>query len=171
MNIEARQMSLTLAVVACAALPARSIQDFVILAQAADYDVWLIATPNALAFIDLPLLTRLTTHPIVSVSSDPNDNLPSFDVVVVVPATFNTLKKWAHQAPDTFALHFLLQAENLRLPILAVPRASTELAQDPAFPTSLALLRQRGIAIYYRPDLYPPNNNLPWPLVLDLLQK
>ncbi len=163
--------SLNLAVVVCAALPARSIQDFVALTQAAGYNVWLIATPNALTFIDLPLLTRLTTHPVISDMPTAADSLPAFNAVVIVPATFNSIKKWAQRVPATFALHFLLQAEQQHLPILAIPRASAELAQDPAFPSSLTTLQQRGIAVYYQPDLYPPNNNVPWPVILAQVQK
>jgi phosphopantothenoylcysteine decarboxylase len=164
----------TLAIVVCAALPARSIQDFVVLLQAAGYDPWLIATPNALAFLDLPLLTRLMTHPITSSSPDSSalqHHLPSFDAVVVVPATFNSIKKWAQRVPDTFALHFLLQSEQSHLPILVIPRISAELAQDSAFAPSLALLRSRDIAVYYEPDRYPPNNNLPWPVIVEQVQR
>jgi phosphopantothenoylcysteine decarboxylase len=161
---------LKLAVVVCAALPARTVQEFVVLAHAVGYDVWLIATPNALAFIDLPLLTNLTSHPVISSFPDSEDQLPDFDMVVVVPATFNTIRKWAQRVSDTFALHFLLQSEQRRLPILVIPRASSELAQDPAFSPSLALLRSRHITIYYEPDCYPPNNNVPWHVIVGLLQ-
>jgi phosphopantothenoylcysteine decarboxylase len=162
---------LKLAVVVCAALPARTVQEFVALAHAAGYDVWLIATPNALAFIDLPLLTNLISHPVISSSPTAEDCFPDFDMVVVAPATFNTIKKWAQRVPDTFALHFLLRSEQQRLPILVIPRASPELAQDPLFLPSLALLRSCGIMIYYEPDLYPPNNNLSWSVIMELLQE
>ena len=53
-------------VVCCAALSAQRIQDFVMLAQSAGWDVCIIATPNALKFIDVPLLTELTGHPVRS---------------------------------------------------------------------------------------------------------
>lgn len=45
-------------IITCAAPPAQRIQDFVVMAQAAGWDVCVIATPQALTFIDKPLLAK-----------------------------------------------------------------------------------------------------------------
>ncbi|GCE27100.1 hypothetical protein KDA_25840 [Dictyobacter alpinus] len=154
-----------LAIVVCAALSASQIQDFVHLVQQDQWDVWIIATPKASDFINEPLLRRLTGHPVTMTA--PLSPLPSFDAVVVVPATFNTLKKWAQGIEDTYALTLLrIWTRQAYLPILVFPRASAELAQDPAFAPSLSRLEQQGVQIYYHPDQYPPNNNIPWSSIL-----
>lgn len=159
----------TLALVVCAALSARQAQDLVVLVQRDGWDVWVIATPNACTFIDQPLLTALTGRPVmVDATGLP---LPHFTAAVVVPATFNTLRKWSQNVTDTYALTLLLEwTRRGAFPILVFPRASDELAQEPEFTPSLDRLRQQGVHIYYRPDLYPPNNNIPWEHILRMLQ-
>ncbi|GER88414.1 flavoprotein [Dictyobacter vulcani] len=151
-----------LAVVVCAALSARYIQEFVRLAQKDRWDVWIVATPKACDFIDEPVLHALTDHPITV--TEPALPLPTFDAVVVVPATFNSLKKWAQGILDTYALVLLhTWMRQPQLPILVFPRASSELAQEPAFAPSLAWLQQQGIHVYYDPDLIPPTTISPGP--------
>ncbi|BCL81480.1 hypothetical protein ccbrp13_39450 [Ktedonobacteria bacterium brp13] len=156
-----------LALVVCAAASGRTIQKFVVLAQADGWDVWVIATPNARsAFIDLPLLEILTGH---TVYSEGDALLPAFAAVVVVPATFNTLRKWAQGIKDTLALRLLDSWTLGGLPMLAFPRASAELAQEPDFQHSLARLRALGVTVVYDVERYPPNNDIPWPAVLETL--
>ena len=47
-------------IIACAARPARHIQELVILAQAAGWDVCVIATRQSTKFLDIPLLRTHT---------------------------------------------------------------------------------------------------------------
>jgi phosphopantothenoylcysteine synthetase/decarboxylase len=158
-----------LAVLVCAALSAKYIQDLVTLAQQDRWDVWIIATPNARAFIDESLLLQQTQHPIII--TPPTVPLPSFDAAIVVPATFNTLKKWTEGLTDTYVLALLCAwTQSLHLPILVFPRASAELAQDPAFAPALSWLQARGIYVFYQPDRYPPNNAIPWLDIMQLLR-
>src|SRR6266508_2186805 len=51
-------------VIVCAAPPAAEVQDLVKLAQAAGWEVAVTATPEALAFIDEPLLAAITGFPV-----------------------------------------------------------------------------------------------------------
>ena len=158
-----------LAVLVCAALSAKQIQDFVMLAQQDSWDVWIIATPNACAFIDEPLLLQQTQHPIITTA--PSEPLPSFDAAIVVPATFNTLRKWTEGLTDTYELQLLCAwTQLLHLPILVFPRASAELAHDPASAPALSWLQARGIYVFYQPELYPPNNAIPWSEIMRLLR-
>ena len=157
----------TLALVVCAAVAGRTVQKLVVLAQADGWDVWVIATPNARStFIDLPLLEVLTGH---TVYSEGDALLPAFAVVLVIPATFNTLRKWAQGITDTLALRLLHSWMQTGVPMLAFPRASAELAQEPDFQHSLARLRALGVTVVYDIERYPPNNDIPWPAVLDAL--
>jgi flavoprotein len=58
---------------------------------------------------------------------------PPPDAMVVAPATFNTICKWAHGSSDTLALGLLNESIGLGLPVVAVPNPSTALARRPAF--------------------------------------
>src|SRR6266536_1320903 len=73
------------------------IQDLVKLAQAASWDIYVIATPHATKFIDIPLLEKLTGHPIRVEYRHPEEPeiLPKANAIIVAPTTFNTLNKWA----------------------------------------------------------------------------
>ncbi len=69
------------------------------------------------------------------------------DAVVAVPATFNTVNKWAAGIGDTLALGVLNEALGLGLPVIVVPYTSASLAAHPAFARSLAFLRDCGVTV------------------------
>src|SRR5699024_10407933 len=83
--------------VICGAGPATRIEEFVMLAQRAGWDVHCIATPAAVEhFIDIPNLERLTGHQVRTAYRGPGDeSFPHADSVAVAPATYNTINKWA----------------------------------------------------------------------------
>lgn len=166
-------MGKILAVLVCAALSAREIQDFVRLAQQDGWDVWVIATPNAQSFINEPLLVQLTQHPVLITAPLPlQPALPPIDAAIVVPATFQTLKKWVQGLTDTYVVELLCQwTANLHFPVLVFPRASAELAQDPDFEPSLVWLRRQGVQVFYLPERYPPNNNISWSEIIQRLRQ
>jgi hypothetical protein len=94
------------------------------------------------------------------------------DAIVVAPATFNTINKWAYGISDTLALGLLNEAIGLGLPIVAVPNPSTALAKHPAFLEGVTRLRSWGVTVLFDPDVYPlPTPNMgpaaaklfPWP--------
>ena len=108
-------------------------------------------------------LAALTGHPVRSDYKRPEDPdvLPPPDAVVVAPATFNTINKWAAGISDTLALGLLNEAVGLELPIIAVPFPNTGLARHPAFIRSLAALRELGVRLVFDPDAHPlPTPNL-----------
>jgi phosphopantothenoylcysteine synthetase/decarboxylase len=65
----------------------------------------------------------------------------------VVPATFNTINKWAAGISDTFALGILNESIELALPIIVVPYAKPSLAAHPAFNASLRRLNEWGVHV------------------------
>jgi hypothetical protein len=162
-------------VIVCASRPAQRVQDFVVLAQAASWDVCVIATPQATKFVDTPLLEKLTGHPVRSEYKRPEepDVLPRANAIVVFPATFNTINKWALGISDTLALGLLCEYMGLGMPILAIPCILTASGLDshPAFFKSMEFLRACGVYILYEPDKYPPKNEVPWEVILDELDK
>lgn len=161
-------------VIACASSSATLVPNFVQLAQAEGWLVCVITTPDGTKFVDIPLLEKLTGYPVRSEYKHPNepDVLPRADAIVVFPATFNTINKWALGISDTLATGLLCEYTGLKMPIIAIPcfRTGGGLDGHPAFFKSLELLRSYGIDIIYRPDTYPPKNQVPASVILDELR-
>ncbi len=162
-------------IITCAAGSAPLVQEFVKVAQQAEWDVCVILTPNATQFVDVAQLAQLTGHPVRSEYKRPEDPdaLPRADAIVVFPATFNTLNKWALGISDTLALGLLCEFTGLKKPILAVPvvRKNGGLDAHPAFMRSVRLLRRYGVHVFYEPEIYPPRNEVPGEVILDTLHK
>jgi len=148
------------------------IQDLVKLAQAALWDVYVIATPHATKFINIPLLEQLTKHPIQVEYRHPEEDqvLPKADAIIVAPTTFNTLNKWALGITDTLAVGILCEHTGLGTPIIAIPCIPSEsLGRHSAFCKSIDALREEGVHVLYEPEKYPPMNNVPWKVTLQVL--
>ena len=158
-------------VVVCAAPAASSVDDLVSRALADDWVVRVIATPMGERFIDAPLLAAMTGDRVRIEFRMPDepDELPKADAVVVAPATFNTINKWAAGVTDTFAAGLLCELTGVGVPILAVPLVKEELARHVAFGRSLEVLRGMGVRILFEPQA-PPQARMPgWPRVLEEL--
>jgi phosphopantothenoylcysteine synthetase/decarboxylase len=155
--------------IVCGSSAAPLAPGFVQQAQAVGWDVCVITTPHGTKFIDRPLLEHLTERPVRSEYKRPEepDIFPRADAIVVFPATFNTLNKWALGISDTLAVGLLCEYTGLKMPIVAVPCFMTGggLDTNPAFLRSIRMLRRYGVHILYRPETYPPNNEIP-PLVI-----
>ena len=158
--------------VVCAAPPAQHAHDFVKLAQKAQWDVCVIATPQALPFLEVPLLETVSGHPLRSEYKrvGTSDIFPKMDAIVVAPMTLNTTTKWAQGNADTLALSQLCKGLGLGLPIVAAPCISRPFSHHPAFPKSIALLKESGVHVLYDPEHYPAPGIVPWETILDMLQ-
>ncbi len=162
-------------VITCAARSAEPmfIEDFIRLAQANSWNVSVIATPQAINFIDIPLIEKLTGYPVRSEYKHPDEPniLPRADAIVVAPTTFNTINKWALGITDTLALGLLSEYMCSGTPIVSVPCVQQAMTHHPAFPKSVALLKECGVQVLYEPQKYPPMNNVPWKDVLQSLDE
>lgn len=105
-------------VVVCAAGIAGDVGKLVTAAHERGWRVGVVATPNAMNFIDPGVLEDQTGYPIRSAWRRPGDErpLPPADAIVVAPATFNTINKWAAGIADTLALGVLCEAYGLGIP-------------------------------------------------------
>ena len=65
--------------------------------------------------------------------------------MIVAPATFNTINKWAAGISDTLALGLLTEAIGKGLPLVALPFLNVAQARHPAFARSVEQLRQAGV--------------------------
>jgi Flavoprotein/Phage integrase family len=138
-------------VVVCAAPPAAELQGLVKLAQAAGWKVAVTATPDALAFIDAPLLAAVTGFPVRHQWREPDEpeSVPEADAIVVAPATFNTINKWVAGITDTIAVGTLCEYLGLDAPIVAAPNVNPPLARHPTFRASLRRLREWGVRVLF----------------------
>jgi hypothetical protein len=71
----------------------------------------------AFQWIDVPALSERTGHPVRSDYKLPGepDVLPPPDAIIVAPATFNTINKWAAGIADTLALGLVCEGIGMGL--------------------------------------------------------
>ena len=166
-------------VITCGAGPAGQVTRLISDARARGWDPYLIATPAAL---DLRELESQNGRPVRSEYRKPGNadggrSLPKADAIIVTPATYNTINKWANGVGDTFALGILAEAVGLRIPVVVLPFVNSALAAHPAFQRSLTVLRDAGIDVIHGPgrlEPHPPGNRrhpdlitFPWHQALD----
>jgi phosphopantothenoylcysteine synthetase/decarboxylase len=84
--------------------------------------------------------------------------LPGADLVVVVPATFNTITKLAHATSDTLALAVTNEALGGGVPVLLVPWCNPALRAHPAFPEAVRRLTGWGFTVLDAEQ----GSRLPW---------
>jgi phosphopantothenoylcysteine decarboxylase len=92
--------------------------------------------------------------------------LPKADPVLVAPATFNTINKWALGISDNLALGILNEALGLSLPILACPYAKAALTAHPVYGVHVRLLNQAGTRLLSE-DAPRTGDELSWEVVRD----
>src|SRR6266540_1972335 len=135
--------------VICAAGPASRIDNMVRLAQVDGWDVYCIATPAAVEhFLDLPALSEMIAHPVLtSYRTSRDEPLPKADAVIVAPATYNTINKWAAGIADNYVLNQLAELTGLGLqPGLPAQHARATPSRRPR------PVRARGICATSTPD-------------------
>ncbi|ANS69935.1 hypothetical protein SLINC_7711 [Streptomyces lincolnensis] len=135
-------------VVVCAAGVAADVGELIAAAQERRWRVGVFATPTAMnGFFDPAAVEARTGRPIRSAWRRPGDPrpFPDPDAVVVAPATFNTINKWAAGIADTLALGTLCEVSGQGVPIGVLPCVSDALAAHPAYQDSLIRLRGMGV--------------------------
>ncbi len=135
-------------VVVCAAGVASGVSKLITAAQERGWAVGVFATPVALnGFFDTDAVRAQTGRPIRSAWRRPGEPrpFPDPDAVVVAPATFNTVNKWAAGLADNLALATLCEVSGLGVPVAVLPCVADALASHPAYRESLARLRGMGV--------------------------
>ncbi|MFZ4264564.1 flavoprotein [Streptomyces arboris] len=162
-------------VVVCAAGIAGDVDRLISAAQEAGWEVGVVATPQGLGFINAPSIEAQTGYPIRSAWRAPADPrpLPPPEAIAVVPATFNTINKWAAGISDTLALGILCESYGLGVPTAALPYLNSAQAAHPAYAESLRRLRDMGVLIGsyepHRPKAGGGADRFRWEEALDLL--
>ena len=175
MNEPTQKIQKVLYNIVCASSSAPLAEMLVTQAQADGWDVCVITTPQGVNFFDISTFEQITGHPVRSEYKHPRepDILPRADAIVVFPATFNTINKWANGISDTLAVGLLCEYMGLGYPIIAVPcfRTGGGLDTHPAFFKSMELLRTCRVNVIYEPETYPPKNQVPPQVILHALDE
>lgn len=165
-----------LSVVVCGAGPASEVGQLVRLAQEYGWIVQVIATPAALEFLDIAAVEAQTGSPVRSQYRSPGEarSRPS-DAIIVAPATYNTINKWAQGISDTYALGVLAEATGMNVPTVVLPFVNSALAGRGPFLRSIEELRREGVRILLGPggvESHEPHTgggligSFPWRLAL-----
>lgn len=168
-------------VIVCAAGPAPHVVALVRQAQERGWNVCVIPTPAAVDFIDPAELEEITGNPVRSHYRKPGETrrLPRADAVVVAPATYNTLNKWAHGIADNYPLGLLAELVPMGVPVVVLPFINSALAANPVLARSIAELRAAGVNVLHGPgqmEPHPPGtggsrlDRFPWHLVWEALE-
>lgn len=167
-------------VIACGAGAAPEVGRLVDQAQQRQWDVHVIATPAATGFLDRSGLEAQTGHDVRSehrrADADSPRSLPKADAIIVAPATYNTINKWALGVSDNYALGILAESVGLGIPTVVLPFVNAALAAHPAFQHSIAVLRDARVAVLLGPGEFEPHppgtgadrlDSFPWHRALD----
>ena len=173
--------SRVLSIIACGAGPATAIASLVQPALDRGWTVQVIATPAALEFFDQAAIEKATGNPARSQYSKPGaprSQIP--DAIIVAPATYNTINKWAQGISDTYALGVLAETTGLGVPIVVLPFVNSALAARAPFRRSIKDLRGEGVRILLGPGGVEPHQphtggeliaTYPWHLALDEVER
>ncbi|MBN9607593.1 MAG: bifunctional phosphopantothenoylcysteine decarboxylase/phosphopantothenate--cysteine ligase CoaBC [Actinomycetales bacterium] len=116
----------------------------------AGHDVHVVATEAALRFVGRPTLEAISRNPVHTELFEGVAEVrhvalgQSADLIVVAPATANTLAKIAHGFADDLLGTTILASE---APLVLAPAMHTEMWNDPATRANVALLRERGVTL------------------------
>ncbi|USX51183.1 flavoprotein [Lentzea sp. HUAS12] len=106
--------------------------------------------------------------------------LPKAAAVVVAPATYNTINKWAAGIADTYVLTQLAELTGLGVPIAVLPFVNTALANNRPFHRSVEELRQSGVMVLFGEGAFVPHpprtggqvmDSYPWEAALKALEQ
>jgi len=155
-------------VIACGAGPAADLASFLRLARSAGWTVCVTATPQGCELLDLPAVSGLTEYPVRLDYTKPSPPWPPADLILVAPATLNTVNKFAAGIADSVALSLLTECFGLDVPIVVAPNVNPALARHPRFPRSIDQLRAWGVHVLYDPAAPPPIWMPPWQMILEV---
>lgn len=145
-------------VIVCATPRARLVGELVELVSQRGWTPCVVATPQAMNFIDKAALETRTGYPVRSQYKHPDepDVLPAPDAILVCPASFNTINKWAAGISDTLALGLVTEGIGAAIPLIAAPAVNSAQAAHPAFERNVDELRAAGVTFLYGPGVWEP---------------
>ncbi|MEK2479548.1 flavoprotein [Streptomyces noursei] len=134
--------------VGCGTRPTSDLPDFAAGLRSDGWDPYIVPSPVGRRFLDAARAEEQSRHA-VHWDFDPEApvELPLAQVVVVAPATFNTITKLAAGAADTLALAVAAEAIGARRPVIVVPWANSSLTNHPVYAGAVHSLEQWGVHV------------------------
>jgi len=159
-------------IVVCAASPAARVGEFVELGQRRGWELAVVASPDALPFMDVDGLQRATRYPVRSRWRRPDEpsSVPDGDAVVVAPATFNTLNKWVAGIADTVASATVSEYLGRSVPMVVAPCVNPDLSRHPTFGRNLQVLADWGVTVLFDDEAPRSERMVPWERIADELE-
>ncbi len=121
------------------------------------YDVQIVASPSLFHFIGRATLEGLSGHSVFTDMYEQGRAMDHIqlaresDLMILCPATANTINKLAAGVADDF-IGALFLANNFKTPYWIVPAMNTEMYQHPATVTSLERLSKWGCRVFKTED-------------------
>ncbi|WP_299530572.1 flavoprotein [uncultured Streptomyces sp.] len=164
-----------------AAPPVLDVERVVEEAQSQGWDVCVGLTPTAARWLEprLPALESLTGRPVRSTYKMPGepDVWPPADVILVAPATFNTVNSWALGVTSTYVVGVAAEVLGKGIPLVTMPCANAAYVRHPQFERSLETLREAGVHVLYGPGGFVPDQpgesrpgGFPWAAALKTVE-
>jgi phosphopantothenoylcysteine synthetase/decarboxylase len=171
-----------LLVVTCGAEPAADVGILLALASRSGWSAAVVATPNALPFLDAAAIETLTGSPPRSDFEAPSPHQQrratrKADAVIIAPATYNTINKLAAGIADTYALTITAELIGLAVPMVIVPFVNTALAARTPYQNAIRTLHAEGIHVFGTDNQWKPHEpgtgstrqqQFPWRQAFDL---
>ena len=162
----------------CGAGPAAHVHELVDIAHDDGWDVYCVATESAVQhFLDVDSVAERSGHSSRTTYRRSGDTpTPSPDAVIVAPATYNTINKWAAGIADNYVLTQLAELTGSGVRIVALPFVNQALAANRAFIRSVDELGAAGVRVLFGPGEFEPHpprtgaaalSSFPWSLALE----
>ncbi|MFE4869492.1 flavoprotein [Streptomyces sp. NPDC056682] len=152
----------------CGSRPTEDLPNFASALRASGWNPYVVPTPVGRRFLDADRAEKCSGN-VVHQEFDPDNpvELPRAHVVVVAPATFNTIIKLAAGVADTLPLAVAAEAIGAGLPVVCVPWANADLARHPLYAPALRTLDTWGVHLVEADQAEP----FPWHLLSDHLEQ
>jgi phosphopantothenoylcysteine synthetase/decarboxylase len=111
--------------------------------------VSVVATPPAMAWIDVETVSAVVGQPPAVDYRSPVEAKrgPEADAVVICPISFNSLNKVVAGIADTYALGVMCEAIGQGLPVIAVPMVNDRLWSHPTWSANLDAINRWGVRL------------------------
>lgn len=132
-------------IVMCGAGRAKDVGVLVDQALAKGWSLELVATEEGSKLIPINELRKKTDQDIVTEYSDKRLSRP--DIIIVAPATANTIAKLALGIGDTYVASVLNDAVAFKTPMVILPSMKKSMADRPCYKNHIRVLREEGVRV------------------------
>jgi phosphopantothenoylcysteine decarboxylase / phosphopantothenate---cysteine ligase len=118
-----------------------------------DTEIQVVASPSTFEFVGAASLEGLSGKPVISSLFESGKMMDHIhlmrwaDIIVLCPATANTLNQFAYGSGDSLLTTFFL-AHDFKKPFLVFPAMNTSMYEHPVTQRSIGMLKEMGLKIY-----------------------